>query len=418
MDLKRKPVRLLLSLVGAAVFGAAAAQSVVTWSYWGDPGELPPNFEVIEQFEAANPDIIIETQHAPWSSYFDRLQTQWAGGVSPDVMFLNNVPSYASRGVLATLDDLVEESGFDISGYHPEMLRIFMLDGNLYGFPRDNDTTVLYYNMDLFDEAGVAYPDDTWHWDDLREAAAALTVKDAAGRTLQYGVALEANKYPNWVHQNGGLIFDDPLEPTRFHMAEQAATDAIQFIADMINVDGSAPSFDAQQQMGSTTELFSTGRVAMVMTNAARVPTFMDSGFNWNVAPLPMGPTGTRANTLGGAGYVMAASPGDQEAAWRFLQFLSGPEGHAVFAATGLAVPALTTPETAEAFISAMPEGINAQVFIDETAHGMLNPNFPNWREIETTLVTPALDLVWNGEQTAAEALATIEAQVQAFLDR
>ena len=55
--MKRKPVRLLLSLVGAAVFGAAAAQSVVTWSYWGDPGELPPNFEVIEQFEAANPDI-------------------------------------------------------------------------------------------------------------------------------------------------------------------------------------------------------------------------------------------------------------------------------------------------------------------------------------------------------------------------
>lgn len=414
----RKPARLFLSLIGAALLGTVAAQSVVTWSYWGDPGELPPNFEVIEQFEAANPDIIIETQHAPWSSYFDRLQTQWAGGVSPDVMFLNNVPSYASRGVLATLDDLVEESGFDISGYHPEMLRIFMLDGELYGFPRDNDTTVLYYNMDLFDEAGISYPDDTWDWNDLREAAAALTVKDSAGRTLQYGVALEANKYPNWVHQNGGLIFDDPLEPTTFHLAEQAATDAIQFIADLINVDGSAPSFDAQQQMGSTTELFSTGRVAMVMTNAARVPTFMDAGFNWNVAPLPMGPTGIRANTLGGAGYVMAASPRDLDASWRFLQFLSGPEGHAVFASTGLAVPALTTPETAEAFISAMPEHINAQVFIDETAHGMLNPNFPNWREIETTLVTPALDLVWNGEQTAAEALAAIEAQVQAFLDR
>lgn len=405
-------------LTAAALLSFAAAQTTVTWSYWGDPGELPPNFEVIEQFEAANPDISIETQHAPWSTYFDRLQTQWAGGVSPDVMFLNNVPSYASRGVLAELDDLVAESGFDISGYHPDMLRIFMLDGKLHGFPRDNDTTVLYYNIDLFDEADVAYPDDTWDWDVLREAASALTVKDAAGRTLQYGVVLEANKYPNWVHQNGGLIFDDPVAPTTFHLAEPAAVAAIQFVADLINVDGSAPSFDAQQQMGSTTELFATGRVAMVMTNAARVPTFMDADFSWNVAPLPMGPTGIRANTLGGAGYVMATNPADLDASWEFLQFLSGPEGQAIFAATGLAVPALTTPETTAAFVGALPDSVNGQVFIDETANGMLNPNFPDWREIETTLVTPALDLVWNGEQTAEEALGAIAAQVQAFLDR
>lgn len=415
MTMSRRIIGLLLA---GSLVTAAAAQTTVSWSYWGDPGELPPNFEVIEQFEAANPDIAIETQHAPWASYFDRLQTQWAGGVSPDVMFLNNIPSYASRGVLAGLDDLIAESGFDISGYHPDMLRIFMLDGTLYGFPRDNDTTVLYYNMDLFDEAGVAYPDDTWSWAELREAAAALTVTDAQGRTLQYGVVLEANKYPNFVHQNGGLLFDDPLAPTQFLLHEPAAVEAIQFMADLINVDGSAPSFDAQQQMGSTTELFATGRVAMVLTNAARVPTFLEAGFNWNVAPLPTGPTGIRANTLGGAGYVMATNPGDLEASWRFLQFLSGPEGQSIFAATGLAVPALTTPETAAAFVAAMPEHVNGQVFIDETANGMLNPNFPDWREIETTLVTPALDLVWNGEQTAEQALGAIAAQVQAFLDR
>lgn len=410
-------VRFAIASILVAALGIVSAQQV-TWSYWGDPGELPPNLEVIAQFEAAHPDINIETQHAPWATYFDRLQTQWAGGVSPDVMFLNNIPSYASRGVLAPLDELVEQSGFDISGFHPDMLRIFMLEGRLYGFPRDNDTTVLYYNADLFDEAGVAYPDDSWNWSDLREAASALTQQDDAGRTLQYGIALEANKYPNFVHQNGGSLFDDPLNPTDFMLDEVAATDALQFIADLINVDGSAPSFDAQSQMGSTTELFSTGRVAMVMTNAARVPTFMDTGFNWNVAPLPMGPTGLRANTLGGAGYVMATEPEDPDASWTFLQFLSGPEGQSVFASTGLAVPALISPSTTESFLNAMPEGVDAQVFIDETANGYLNPNFPTWREIETTLVTPALDLIWNGERTAAEAMAGIADQVQAFLDR
>jgi multiple sugar transport system substrate-binding protein len=402
----------LLAVLTITLFALVSAQSSIVWSFWGDPGELPPNYEVIEAFEAANPDINIEVQHAPWGSYFDRIQTQMAGGTAPDTMFLNNIPSYASRGVLQPLDDLIAESGFDISGYNQELLRTFTYDGQLFGFPRDNDTTVLYFNKDLFDAAGVDYPSDDWDWDDLREAALALTNRDSAGRTLQYGLALEKNKYPVWVYQNGGLIFDDALSATEFLMHDEQAVEAIQFIADLINVDRSVPSFDAMQQLGSTTELFSTGRVAMVMTNAARVPTFAQADFEWDVAPLPTGPTGIRANTLGGAGYVLSANSGDLESAWRFLQFLSGPEGHAIFASTGLAVPALTTQETADAFIAALPETINGQVFIDETANGQLSPVFPGWREIESTIVIPALDLVFNGEMSAAEAIAQIKPQV------
>lgn len=411
-------MRILSALATLLVLTLASAQSTVVWSFWGDPGELPPNDAVIEAFEAAHPDIKIEKQHAPWGSYFDRIQTQMAGGTAPDVMFLNNIPSYASRGVLMPLDDMIAASGFDTSGYNDQLLRIFSYDGKVYGFPRDNDTTVLYYNKDLFDEAGVAYPTADWSWDDLREAAKALTRQDDRGRTLQYGLALEKNKYPLWVYQNGGRVFDDPIRATDFLMDEPEAVEAIQFVADLINEDGSVPSFDAMQQLGSTTELFSTGRVAMVMTNAARVPTFSGADFAWDVAPLPAGPTGIRANTLGGAGYVMSVNSEDPDAAWRFLEFLSGPEGQAIFAQTGLAVPALTTQETTDAFLSALPETINGQVFVDETANGVLFPVFPGWREIESTIVIPALDLVWNGEQTAEQAIQNIAEQVQAALEK
>ena len=411
-------MRYLASLLFALLLGLASAQTTVVWSFWGDPGELPPNDEVIAAFQEIHPDIRIEKQHAPWASYFDRIQTQMAGGTAPDVMFLNNIPSYASRGVLQPLDELVAESGFDLEGYNEQLLRIFSYDGKLYGFPRDNDTTVLYYNKDLFDAAGVGYPSAEWSWDDLREAALELTQRDDRGRTLQYGLALEKNKYPLWVYQNGGQVFDDAIDASEFLMDEPEATAAIQFVADLINEDGSVPSFDAMQQLGSTTELFSSGRVAMVMTNAARVPTFSQADFAWDIAPLPSGPDGIRANTLGGAGYVMSVSSEVQEAAWTFLQFLSGPEGQAIFARTGLAVPALTTPETTEAFLSALPETIDGQVFIDETANGVLFPVFPGWVEIESTLITPALDLVWNGEMSAEEAITQIADQVEAALER
>lgn len=395
----------LLVLLCSLIISITSAQSTVVWSFWGDPGELPPNDAVIAAFEEAHPDITIETQHAPWGSYFDRIQTQMAGGTAPDVMFLNNIPSYASRGVLLPLNDLIESSGFDISGYPEQLLRIFSYEGEIYGFPRDNDTTVLYYNKDLFDEAGVAYPTADWDWDALRAAAQSLTKQDARGRTLQYGLALEKNKYPLWVYQNGGQVVDDPVNATAFTMDSPEAIAAIQFVADLINIDKSVPSFDAMQQLGSTTELFSTGRVAMVMTNAARIPTFSDASFAWDIAPLPSGPTGIHANTLGGAGYTMSVSSADNEAAWEFLQFLSGPQGQAIFAATGLAVPALNTPETEASFLSALPETINGQVFITETANGVLFPVFPGWREIEATIVGPELDLVWSGELTAEEAI-------------
>lgn len=409
-------LRALLITTLAILATGALAQTTITWSFWGDPGELPPNDAVIAAFEAAHPDIKIEKEHAPWSSYFDKLQTEMAGGAAPDVMFLTNVPSYAARGVLEPLDALVARDGFPIQNFAPGSLAVFSYDGAVYGFPRDNDTTVLYYNKDLFDAAGVAYPDDTWTWGDLRNAALKLTKQDDRGRTVQYGLALEKNKYPSWVAQGGGSLFDDPLAPTKFTMDSPEAIAAIQFVADLILKDKSVPSFDAMNELGSTTELFSTGRVAMVMTNAARIPTFEQASFAWNVAPLPAGPTGIRANSLGGAGYVMSSASNNKEAAWTFLKFVSGPEGQAIFAESGLAVPAYLSPETGAAFASAGPEGVDRNVFMTETANGVLGPQFPAWREIEQTIVTPGLDLVWNGEQTAAQALAAMAPLVNAKL--
>lgn len=410
---------LLLAMIAVSAFmpvpAHAQEQVTIVWSFWGDPNELPPNYEVIEAFEAAYPHIKVETQHAPWSSYFDRIQTQMAAGTAPDVMFLNNIPSYAARGALLALDDLIARDNFDIEPYYAELLRIFSYDGKIYGFPRDNDTTVLYYNKDLFDDAGVAYPDETWTWDEFLEAAKALTVRDARGRVVQYGVVLESNKYFNFLHQNGADMFDDPLNPTRFTLDDPKAIEALQFMADLINEHQVAPSFAQMLQLGSSTELFQTGRVAMAMTNAARIPTFQQAPFEWGVAPLPAGRAGIRANTMGGAGYVISANTKHPEEAWTFLKFLAGEEGQAIFAKTGVAVPAYRSEKTRQAFVNALPDGLG-DVFLAETEHGKLPPMFDGWVELNTTVVSPALDLLFIGEATAEEVILGMKAEVEEFL--
>lgn len=384
----------------------------LVFAYWGDPAELPPFEKIVADYEAANPGIDIEVQHAPWSGYFTRLDAQLAAGAGPDVFFITNVPAYAARNQLEPLDQWIADSGFPIDQYNQEALAIHSLNGSLYSIPRDNDTNALYFNKAAFDAAGVAYPGADWDWDDLREAALALTKRDG-NRVSMYGFATESNDWPRWIIQNGGDVFDNPLKPTTFTMDKPEATEAIQFLGDMINVDRIMPSFQELQQSGGTSQLFLGEQVAMVVTNAARLGTFADAGFEWAVAPLPTGRTGIHANRLGGAGFAMNAFSKNKEAAWDFLSYLAGEPGQVTFAsANASAVPAMVGNEAVRAAFKAP----YADIFLAESEYGKLFPQFAGYVDITNLYIQPALDLVWTGEAKAADAISGIAADVQARL--
>ncbi|WP_439602836.1 ABC transporter substrate-binding protein [Devosia sp.] len=403
---------LAYAVAALGLVSPALAQSTITFGYWGDPPELPPFEEIVSKYQAAHPDVKIEIQHAPWSGYFTRLDAQLAAGAGPDVFFITNVPSYASRGALAPLDDLIKASGFPIDEYVPSSLLTHSYEGKLYSIPRDSAPSALYYNSDAFDAAGVAYPNADWKWADLRDAAIKLTTNEG-GRITRYGLALESNDWATWVQQNGGKVFDDPLKPTTFLLAEPAAVEAIQYIGDLINKDKVTPNFLEAEQAGGTAQLFSSGQAAMVITNPSRLGTFADVPFKWAVANLPAGPTGIHSNRTGGAGFAINANSKNPEAAWAFLQYLAGPEGQSIFAgAKAAAVPAMTGNETVRAAFKA-PFG---DVFLREADVGEQFPQFPRFVDLSNLYIQPALDLVWNGESTAADALGGIKDKVNAEL--
>lgn len=121
----------------------------------------------------------------------------WASGDSkliPDIAFLWPTPKYAAQGVLENLDTYIANSNYDLNDYWPGLLESASYAGSVYGFPRDIGVDILYYNKDIFDAAGVAYPDDTWTWTTFMDAAEKLTVKDANGTTTQYALAMEGGK--------------------------------------------------------------------------------------------------------------------------------------------------------------------------------------------------------------------------------
>jgi len=405
----KKVLLLVLAITVFSVF--LSGVTTVRWSVWGSPAELPPYHEVIKQFEAANPDIKIELIHAPWSTYFDKIQAMMAAGDAPDVMFLHTIPSWVPKGVLEDLTDYVEKSNFPVDKYNQELLSTFMVKGRIYGFPRDNDTTVLFYNKKLFDEAGVPYPDYTWDWQKLLDASKKLTKTDNRGRTIQYAIVLERNKWNLWVYMNGGQLVDNLDYPTKCTMNERAAVEAIEFLNDLINEYKVAPNPASLSQLGSAAELFTTGRVAMVMSNAAQISSFLTNPtLDFGIAPLPM--QVKRANGLGGAGFVMASTSKVKDAAWRFMEFLCGPEGQAIFASSGDAVPAMTSTETMKAFMQNPPSEYERRIFFSETANGIKVPQIPGWYTIFNEAMTRQLDYVWTGQKSAVEICEKIAEDV------
>lgn len=398
---------------------ASAGPTTITWAFWGSPEEAASHKAVGDAFMQAHPEIKIEYYNEPWGDYFTKVQTLWASGDSaaiPDVLFLWPTPKYAAQGVLENLDSYIEKSGYNLEDYWPALLESAMYEGSVYGFPRDIEVNILYYNKDIFDEAGVPYPDETWTWDDLLAAAEQLTKKDASGKVERYALAMEAGKWTKWANQNGGAILDDYRNPAKCMLTSPEAVAALQFFADMMN-NGYAMRDADLSQAGGDAAVFSSGQAAMIIQNSSRISTFNAAGMNYDVAVVPIPEGGKRWNGAGGAAWVMSSGSDNKDAAWTFLSWLQSNEGgQKIYAQRGEIFPALQST-TNDVFVKQEGAPANKQGFITEaTASGVGGFGyFPEWDEI-SGLIDAELSKVWSGEAQPADALTAACTQVDQYL--
>ena len=259
---------------GLLIFtGIAQAKSTVTWGMWGSPSEIKPHQKVADAFMSSHPNIEVVLWGQPWGDYFTKLKTLWAAGDKdgiPDVLFLSPVVTYAGQGVLEPLDPFIKASGYDTSDYWPSLLQFGKLKGTIYGLPRDIGLEVLYYNKDIFDEAGVDYPTNFWTWDDLKLASSKLSRITSSGRVQRYALAMEGGKYQLFIGQNRGRILDDMVNPTRCTLTEPQAVEAVKFFADMMN-NNLAMRPSALSQAGGDAGVFQSRQAAMIIQNLSLI---------------------------------------------------------------------------------------------------------------------------------------------------
>ena len=411
----------LILIFAVSLAALASAQTTVTWAMWGSPEEIATHQQVADAFMAENPDISIEIWSQPWGDYFTKIQTLWAAGdasVIPDVMFLSPIQSYAADGVLEPLDPFIEASGYDTADYWPALLEFGMYDDTIYGLPRDIGLEVLYYNKDIFDEAGVEYPNENWTWTDLQAAAEQLTEVSSSGRVSRNALGMEGGKYQLWVGQNGGSILDDMRNPSRCTLAEPEAVEAISFFADMMNNDLAMRDANLSQA-GGDAAVFQSGQVAMIIQNASRISAFNAADMNYDVAVVPIPEGGQRSASAGGAAWTMSSFSDNKDAAWTFLNWLQSTEGgQAIYTSSGEILPALQSTAKSDAFMAASDIPMNRQAFITEGENAKTGRigYFAEWNELNGSIIGPALESIWSGEASAEDVLPQLCEQVDAFL--
>lgn len=376
---------------------------------------------VIEAFEAEHPNIKVEFENVGRSNeYYQKLQTSVAGGLAPDVFYpaTHVAYSYASKDALLTLDDYIAADSLDMSKFDQNILSLYQLDGKTYCLPIDTANLVVFYNKDLFDKAGVPYPQAGWTWDDFLATAQALTVdENGDGRIDQFGVDQFVDYWPMVVWtKTGHALFDDIRHPTKFLITDQESIDAIQWLADLINVHNVMPS---AAQRADISDMFVAGKAAMQIVGHWRVPQYLENAeFKFDFAPLPVGKIA--ANRADGSCFAIAASSKHPKEAWEFVKFLAGPGSLGVEKLLELQqmVPAITEYQSSEVFLNPPGlEGTNTKAFLAGKEHlfSMYDPIHPMYAEWDA-LWKQELAEVWLGNATAKEAVERMTPQVEHIL--
>jgi multiple sugar transport system substrate-binding protein len=376
----------------------AAAQDDVTLNYFtfsAAPDYLEELDTIIAAFEEANPGITVEVETAPFADYFTLLQADVVSGDTPDVFELNyeNFVTYAANG---TLLDVSEYLSGD-APYYPRALEAFQYDGQQLALPESFSTVLLFYNADLFDQAGIEYPTAEWTWADATAAAESIR---ALGDDV-WGVfsPVQFWEFYKKAAQNGDCHFfnEDMTEST---INSEACVETLSTMVDFIN-SGLMPSA-AQLSGVSDSELFLSGKLGMIVTGIWMFGAFADAPFNWDVQIEPA--INQHAHHFFANGVAVSATTDKAEAAAKWAEFLTASETAAnVRVENGWELPALDQPEYFSAYLEQTPPANRAAVF-EALESPVTPPVIERQNEMQDT-VNALITRVVDGEITAQEAL-------------
>lgn len=409
----------LFTLSGCGPMNSNDGTTPIKVAFWGSPEEIDIITHSLSEWQAAHPKIKIIFEHTPYTGYDSKILTRIAGGAAPDIIAteVDYFVTFASKNVLEDLTPFIgADKEISKETFFPKIIERFSLNGKILAIPRDvAPFACIFYNKDLFDQAGIPYPADDWTWDDLLRIARALTKKDANGRITQYGFYGWA--WQNFVYGNGGALVDDVYHPKKTLIDDAKTVEGLQFYADLINLYNVMPTPVALANLGMGVDLmFASGRLGMFLSGIWETPSLRNYKFNWDVAMFPKNNSGQRAFGSGGSGYAILKSSKHKAEAWEVIKALTGPKGQEQLASRGLAQPSRVDVAQGPSWAQNPAPPANKKMLNEAVNYIVFSPFHPRWREIDEKYLRPQLDLVFNGKKTAAEVTKQVAPEINAVL--
>lgn len=382
------------------------------------PAELWPRQEQFDQtFNKEHPGIKVTGVNIVWADYVPKLTAGAAAGSMPDIMYCQYAWSQqfiVDKAVVSLQPFLDKDKEFwGKDDFNPESLKSYTYKNQLYFVPYDEGpTNIIYYNMRLFDEAKVPYPNSSkpWTLDDLLEAAKTLTRGEGEKKTWGIGniASMGGNLNEDYLSYYGAKWWNDPCETESF-IHEEAAIQCMQWWADFRLKWKCTPTpAEAQTISGNP---FGAGRVAM-LRGASWDNRWVKAQLKdpYDVAHAPVDKNGKRHSSSMGSGYGITKDCKNTDAAWQYERSYLSTEGQ-IFMWAAPGVGSTTRWSAYPAYFSSPLAPKSGKVFMDAlkdyAKHNILDS--PIGREI-TLAATPFWDKALLGEMTVKDCCQQITA--------
>ncbi|MGI6149665.1 MAG: ABC transporter substrate-binding protein [Limnochordia bacterium] len=403
-----RSLRLLSLVVALTVLVAASTHAApVQVDFWiglsGSLGEVL--MDMVNEFNASQDEVFVNASFQ--GSYFDVQQKAMisiAGGMPPDMIQVEQaqVRNLAAMGVVPPLSDL----NIDTSEFIPTLIADCYYKGELYGVPFNRSTPLLYYNKEMFREAGLG-EDPPKTWEEVLEFAKKLTKPASGDQDATWGFQIVPNFwfFEAMVWQFGGEMADDSTGQLLYDGPQ--AVEALKFWQDLIHVHQVArcPAGEEAAAHAITRADFYAGRVAMIFDSTGQLTAHdNNTPFEMGVGFLPAAVTHA-VPTGGGNIVILARNPETRRAAAKFIEWFTNAENAAVWSMRTGYMPVNQVAMNSEEMQKFYETNPNAKVAGDQLVYARTVPAISVIPEVVES-VESALQAVLLGGEDPAAALA------------
>ncbi len=336
---------MLLQRIAAALAAAAAAlavtvalaQAPVEVSFYYPVAVGGPITKIIDgyavDFEKENPGIKIRPIYSgSYQESITKALTAVKSGEPPvtSILLSTDMFTLIDEDAIVPFDDLIKtpEDQAWVKSFYPAFMENSRTGGKTWGIPFQRSTIVLYWNKEMFKEAGLDPNRAPATWKEQIDYAQKLTKRDASGKVTQWGIQIPSSGFPYWLFQalaieNGVQLMNDAGTQTYYDRPE--VIDALQYWVDLAKKYKVHP--EGIVEWGTTPKDFFERKMAMMWTTTGNLTNVKTNAkFDFGVAMLPAGKQ--RGSPTGGGNFYLfkKTTPQQREAALKFIKFMTTPQ--------------------------------------------------------------------------------------------